>query len=178
MNLEELKLKGKERWNEVLGRIEVESDSEDQLRTFYSCLYRSVLFPRTFHEIDAAGNILHYSPHTGKVMPGRFFTDTGFWDSFRGELPMINLIYPSMSRQMEEGFLNAYLESGFFPEWASPGHRDCMVGNNSASVVADAYVKGNIKQNAEKMYEGLLHGAKQPASHGSFFRPHGLQGIQ
>ena len=159
MNLEELKLKGKERWNEVLGRIEVESDSEDQLRTFYSCLYRSVLFPRTFHEIDAAGNILHYSPHTGKVMPGRFFTDTGFWDSFRGELPMINLIYPSMSRQMEEGFLNAYLESGFFPEWASPGHRDCMVGNNSASVVADAYVKGNIKQNAEKMYEGLLHGA-------------------
>lgn len=159
MNLEELKLKGKERWNEVLGRIEVESDSEDRLRTFYSCLYRSVLFPRTFHEIDAAGNILHYSPHTGKVMPGRFFTDTGFWDSFRGELPMINLIYPSMSRQMEEGFLNAYLESGFFPEWASPGHRDCMVGNNSASVVADAYVKGNIKQNAEKMYEGLLHGA-------------------
>ena len=132
MNLEELKLKGKERWNEVLGRIEVESDSEDRLRTFYSCLYRSVLFPRTFHEIDAAGNILHYSPHTGKVMPGRFFTDTGFWDSFRGELPMINLIYPSMSRQMEEGFLNAYLESGFFPEWASPGHRDCMVGNNSA----------------------------------------------
>ena len=158
-NLEQLKEQGKERWNEVLGRIEVESDNEQQLRTFYSCLYRSVLFPRMFHEIDAKGNIVHYSPHTGEVLPGRMFTDTGFWDSFRGELPMINLIYPEMSAQMQEGFLNSYLESGFYPEWASPGHRDCMVGNNSASVVADACIKGIEQPNAEKMYEGLLHGA-------------------
>lgn len=158
MDLEQLKQRGKERWNEVLGRIEVESDDKDQLRTFYSCLYRSALFPRMFHETDASGQIMHYSPHIGQVLPGRFFTDTGFWDSFRGELPMLNLIYPEISEQMEEGFLNAYMESGFYPEWASPGHRDCMVGNNSASVVADAYIKGIIRKDAVKMYEGLLHG--------------------
>ena len=159
LSLEQLQEKGKERWNEVLGKVEVESDDENRLRTFYSCLYRSVLFPRMFHEIDAKGNVVHYSPHNGKVLPGYMFTDTGFWDTFRCLLPFINLVYPSMGAQMQEGFLNAYLESGFFPEWASPGHRDCMVGNNSASVVADAYLKNIIKKDAEKMYEGLLHGA-------------------
>ena len=55
--------------------------------------------------------------------------------------------------------LNTYQESGFFPEWASPGHRGCMVGNNSASVVADAFMKNVTKADAEKMYEGLLKGA-------------------
>lgn len=158
-SFEQLKEKGRNRWNEVLGKVEVESDNLDQLRTFYSCLYRSVLFPRTFHEIDAQGKVMHYSPHTGKVLPGYMFTDTGFWDTFRCLLPFINLVYPTMGAQMQEGFLNAYLESGFFPEWASPGHRDCMVGNNSASVVADAYLKGIVKSQADKMYEGLLHGA-------------------
>lgn len=159
LSFEQLKQKGKERWNEVLGKVEVESDDAEQLRTFYSCLYRSVLFPRMLHEIDAQGKVMHYSPHNGNVLPGRMFTDTGFWDSFRCLLPFINLVYPSMGEQMQEGFLNSYLESGFFPEWASPGHRDCMVGNNSASVVADAYVKGTLKSRAEKMYEGLLYGA-------------------
>lgn len=168
MDFDQLKAKGKDRWNEVLGRIEIESDDIDKLRTFYSCLYRSTLFPRQFFEYTADGQIVHYSPHTGEVLPGRLFTDTGFWDSFRGELPFINLVYPEIAAQMQEGFLNAYRESGFYPEWASPGHRDCMVGNNSASVVADAYVKGVIKENAEEMYEGLLHGANnQHATVGS-----------
>ena len=165
-NLEELgeldfdgvKAEGEKVWNKVLGVFEIEADL-DQMRTFYSCLYRSVLFPRMFYEYGADGKPIHYSPYNGKILPGYLFTDTGFWDSFRGELPMINLIYPSMSRQMEEGFLNAYLESGFFPEWASPGHRDCMVGNNSASVVADAYIKGLRGYDIETLWEALKHDA-------------------
>ena len=159
MTFDEIKQQGADRWNDVLGKIEVDSDDHDQLKTFYSCLYRSVLFPRMFHEIDATGNVIHYSPHNGQVLPGYMFTDTGFWDTFRCLLPFINLVYPTVGAQMQEGFLNSYLESGFFPEWASPGHRDCMVGNNSASVVADAYMKGIVKKDPEKMYEGLLHGA-------------------
>lgn len=104
LSLEQLQEKGKERWNEVLGKVEVESDDENRLRTFYSCLYRSVLFPRMFHEIDAKGNVVHYSPHNGKVLPGYMFTDTGFWDTFRCLLPFINLVYPSMGTQMRKVF--------------------------------------------------------------------------
>ena len=167
LNLKELgnkdfetqKAEGRKRWNEVLGKIEIQDDNTDNLRTFYSCLYRSVLFPRSLYEIDASGNIVHYSPFNGEVLPGYMFTDTGFWDTFRCLFPFVNLVYPSMGEKMQEGLLNTYLESGFFPEWASPGHRGCMVGNNSASVVADAFMKGITKVDADKMYEGLLYGA-------------------
>ena len=149
----------RQRWNDVLGRIRIEDSDENRIRTFYSCLYRSVLFPRMFHEVNASGETVHYSPYNGEVLPGYLFTDTGFWDTFRCLFPLVNLVYPSMGEQMQEGLLNTYLESGFFPEWASPGHRGCMVGNNSASVVADAFLKGVTKADAQKMYEGLLSGA-------------------
>ena len=150
---------GRKCWNEVLGRIEVEDNSIDHLRTFYSCLYRSVLFPRSFYEMDAQGKPVHYSPHTGKVCPGYYFTDTGFWDTFRCLFPLLNLVYPEMNVKMQEGLVNCYKESGFLPEWASPGHRGCMVGNNSASVVADAYLKGLRGYDAETLWKAVVHGA-------------------
>lgn len=158
-NFDNIAAKGKNRWNEVLGRIQVEDGDTDNLRTFYSCLYRSVLFPRSFYEIDANGDVMHYSPYNGEVLPGYMFTDTGFWDTFRCLFPFLNLVYPSMNEKMQEGLANAYKESGFLPEWASPGHRDCMIGNNSASVVADAYLKGLKGYDAETLWQAVVHGA-------------------
>ena len=152
--------KGKNAWNEMLGRIEIEGGSVDQYRTFYSCLYRSLLFPRKFYEIDADGQIVHYSPYNGKILPGYMYTDTGFWDTFRCLFPLLNLMYPSVNKEIQEGLVNAYKESGFFPEWASPGHRDCMIGNNSASVLVDAYLKGVQVEDVEMVYQGLIHGTE------------------
>ncbi|MDF9830386.1 GH92 family glycosyl hydrolase [Parabacteroides sp. PF5-6] len=159
-NFETLMAEGKKAWNDVLGKIEVEGGDLDQLRTFYSCFYRSVLFPRGLHEIDINGNIMHYSPYNGQVLPGYMYTDTGFWDTFRCLFPFLNLMYPSVNKQMQEGLINTYKESGFFPEWASPGHRGCMVGNNSASVLVDAYMKGVKVDDLETLYEGLIHGTE------------------
>ncbi|MCI1647491.1 MAG: GH92 family glycosyl hydrolase [Bacteroides sp.] len=152
--------RGRQSWNNVLGRIDIKDDNIDHLRTFYSCLYRSVLFPRSFYEIDAKGQVMHYSPYNGQVLPGYMFTDTGFWDTFRSLFPFLNLMYPSMNAKMQKGLVNAYKESGFLPEWASPGHRDCMVGNNSASVVADAYLKGLRSYDIEALWEALKHGTQ------------------
>ena len=154
--LEEVAKAGRDEWNRVLGRIELQDNDLDRLRTFYSCFYRSVLFPRSFYEIDAQGQVMHYSPYNGEVLPGYMFTDTGFWDTFRCLFPLLNLIYPSVNKEIQEGLLNVYKESGFYPEWASPGHRDCMVGNNSASVIADAYLKGVKVDDVETLYEGLI----------------------
>ncbi|WP_099462939.1 GH92 family glycosyl hydrolase [Parabacteroides provencensis] len=159
-SFETLVSEGKKTWNDVLERIEVEGGSLDQFRTFYSCMYRSLLFPRKFYEIDAAGKVVHYSPFNGEVLPGYMFTDTGFWDTFRSLFPFLNLMYPSISKEMQEGLINTYKESGFFPEWASPGHRGCMVGNNSASVLVDAYMKGVKVDDLETMYKGLIHGTE------------------
>ena len=164
-SFDEVKEAGYQRWNEVLGRIEIEDENVEHLRTFYSCLYRATLFPRMFYEYDAQGNVVHYSPYNGEVRPGYMFTDTGFWDTFRSLFPLVNLLYPSMGEKMLEGLANAYLESGFLPEWASPGHRNCMVGNNSAAVVADGllnslqHLNTSTPQLKETLWKALVHGA-------------------
>ena len=168
-SFDEVKAEGKQVWNDILSRIEVSGGNLDQLRTFYSCLYRSTLFPLKHYEIDDEGEILHFSPHTDKVEKGYFYTGTGFWDTFRSLFPLLNVLYPSENRKMQEGFVNVYRESGFYPEWSSPGHRGCMVGNNSASVLADAYLKGICVEDAETMFEGILAGtvAHHPEVHSS-----------
>ena len=158
-DFETVKARAQERWDDVLGRIEVTGGTTDQYRTFYSCLYRSTLFPRKFYELDKNGNPVHYSPYNGEVLPGYMYTDTGFWDTFRSLFPLLNLVYPSVNAEIQAGLANAYRESGFLPEWASPGYRGCMVGNNSASVVSDAILKGITPQeDIATLYEAMLAG--------------------
>ena len=158
-SFDEIASDGRKIWNDVLGRIQVEGGSEEQMRTFYSCLWRSLHFPRRFYEIDEKGNPIHYSPYNGQILPGYLFADTGVWDTFRCLFPFLNLVYPSMNEEMQAGLVNAYLESGYLPEWSSPGHRDCMIGQNSASVVADAYIKGIRVPNQDKLWDAVTYGA-------------------
>lgn len=146
-------------WNDKLGRILVEGGTIDQVRTFYSCLYRTLFFPNKLYEINAAGEVVHWSPYNGEVLPGYMFAGTGFWDTFRALYPFLNLVYPSINAEMQAGLVNDYKEGGWLPEWSSPGYADIMVGNNSASVVADAYLKGLRGYDIETLYEALLHGA-------------------
>lgn len=155
-------------WNKYLGRLKAEGGTTEQTKTFYSCLYRTLQFPQRHYEYDAKQQIVHYSPYNGQVLPGYMFAGTGFWDTFRALYPFLNLVYPSINKEMQEGLINDYKEGGFLPEWSSPGFRDVMVGNNSAAVVADAYIKGLRGYDINTLYEALLHGAnnegKVPAS--------------
>ncbi|MVM35714.1 glycoside hydrolase family 92 protein [Spirosoma sp. HMF4905] len=159
--LDTIKQKAKLAWNKELGRIRVEGGSVAQKQTFYSCLYRSLLFPRKFYELDATKKVVHYSPYNGQVMPGYLFTDTGFWDTFRSLFPFLNLMYPSLNAQIQEGLVNAYKEGGWLPEWASPGLRNTMIGSNSASIIADAYLKGSRGYDINTLYEAILKNSEQ-----------------
>jgi predicted alpha-1,2-mannosidase len=151
--------KAEKRWNEVLGRIEAQGGTEEQQRTFYSCLYRAVQFPQRLYEIDASGKEVHWSPYNGKILPGKMFGGTGFWDTFRALYPMLTLVYPSINIEMQEGLANDYREGGWLPEWSSPGYANIMIGNNSASVVADAYIKGLRGYAIDTLYAALIQGA-------------------
>jgi predicted alpha-1,2-mannosidase len=161
-SFDEVKDAARERWNAELGRIKVEGGTDDQVRTFYSTLYRTLLFPRKFYEIDREGNPVHYSPYNGKVLPGRMFTDNGFWDTFRAAIPFITLMYPDLNAHIMEGLVNTYLESGWLPEWASPGHRNCMIGSNSASLIADSYLKGIRGYNIDTLWSALVKNTMGP----------------
>ena len=161
LTFEQVKKAARDRWNEVLGRIEVGGGTTDQHRTFYSCLYRSLLFPRKFYEIDQNGNPVHYSPYNGEICEGYLYTDTGFWDTFRALFPLLNLVYPSVNREIQQGLANIARENAFLPEWASPGHRGCMVGNNSASVVTDAILKGiTPEEDWQTLYDCIVYGTE------------------
>jgi predicted alpha-1,2-mannosidase len=153
------KQKAHDTWNKTLSRISVEGGTIDQMRTFYSCLYRMLFFPNKLYEIDAKNQIVHWSPYNGKTLPGYMFAGTGFWDTFRALYPFLNLMYPSINKEMQEGLINDYKEGGWLPEWSSPGYANVMIGNNSASVVSDAYAKGLRGYDINTLYEALLHGA-------------------
>ena len=159
-SFDEVKAEGREIWNHELGKIRVSTENIDHVRTFYSSLYRVLLFPRKFHEFDANNNMVHYSPYNGEVLPGPMYTDNGFWDTFRAVFPFFTWMYPDLNAEIMQGLVNTYLESGWLPEWASPGHRDCMIGSNSASLIADAYLKGILDYDIETLYEAILKNAE------------------
>lgn len=158
-NFEQVKTDAKNIWNKTLGKIEVKGGTDQQMRTFYSSLYRTLFFPQKLYEIDANNKIKHWSPYNSKILDGRMFAGTGFWDTFRALYPFLNLVYPGINAEMQEGLANAYKEGGFLPEWSSPGYSDIMVGNNSASVVADAYIKGLRGYDIEALWQAVKHGA-------------------
>ncbi len=153
---EEVKNRAAQAWNEQLGKVEVEGGTDAQLVTFYTALYRTLLFPRPLHETDASGQVVHYSPFNGKVLSGYLYTDNGFWDTFRSAFPLSTILNPERNSEMMQGLVNTYNESGWLPEWASPGHRDCMIGSNSASVIADSYLKGIRGYDINTLYEAIL----------------------
>jgi len=166
-NFETVKNNAKAVWDKVLGKVKVSGGTTDQLRTFYSCLYRMVFFPLKFYEKNAQGKVIHYSPYTAEVKDGYMFGGTGFWDTFRALYPFLNLVYPSVVKEMQEGLVNDFKEGGFLPEWSAPGYRDVMVGNNSASIVAEAYLKGLRGYDVETLYKALVHGANNEGPQGT-----------
>ncbi len=166
-NFETVKAHGKAEWNKVLGKVKVSGGTTDHLRTFYSSLYRMVFFPLKFYEKNAEGKIVHYSPYTGEIKPGYMFGGTGFWDTFRALYPFLNLVYPAIVKEMQEGLVNDFKEGGFLPEWSAPGYRNVMVGNNSASIVAESYVKGLRGYDIETLYKALINGANNEGPQGT-----------
>ncbi len=146
----------KETWNNELSKIEVEGATDSQFNTFYSSLYRVLLYPRKFYEFDKDNKMIHYSPFNGKVLPGYLYADTGFWDTFRAVFPFFTLMYPEINSNIMKGLVNTYKESGWLPEWSTPGHRECMIGSNSAAVIADSYMKGIRGYDINTLYEALI----------------------
>lgn len=158
-SLEEARKLAGDAWNRQLGKIEVEGGTEEERATFYSCFFRSMLFPRMFYEWNAANEPIYYSPYDGKLHAGYMYTDNGFWDTFRAQFPLNILLHPEMHQRYVQSLLDAYDQSGWLPSWSFPGQSGGMVGNHAASLIADAYVKGLRDFDVDKALEAMLHEA-------------------
>ncbi|MBS3777421.1 MAG: GH92 family glycosyl hydrolase, partial [Bacteroidales bacterium] len=162
-SFEAIKEDGFHTWNKELNRIQLEGGTQDQKQTFYSCFYRTLLFPRKFYEWNNQGQPVHYSPYNGKVESGYMHTDNGFWDTFRGVFPFFSVMYRDFNAKYMESLVNTYEEGGWLPEWASPGYRDVMIGSNSASIIANTYMSGIRGYDIHKLYKAMV---KNTRGHG------------
>ncbi len=164
-SFEEIQQNAEALWEEYLGRIEIESDDEKQLKTFYSCMYRTGLFPHKAYEIDKDGNKIHYCPSSGKVAAGVRYTDNGFWDTYRSEFPLLALIAKEEYTEFIEGFVIDYVEGGWLPRWPSIGERGCMPSTLLDAIIADGAVKGLITgKTLETALDGMLHHANNDSA--------------
>ena len=162
---DEILAEGRKSWNNELSKIKVETENTDYGLSnkikFYSCFYRTILFPRQFHEYNIDGEQIHYSPYNGEILEGPLYTDNGFWDTFRAVFPFYTILYPEKLGEIMQGIMvNPYKESGWLPEWSSPGHRDCMIGSNSASIIAEAFLKGIKNFDIDVAYDGIINSSE------------------
>jgi predicted alpha-1,2-mannosidase len=166
---EEVKARAQRQWDRLLGKVEVEGATPDQLTTLYSSLYRLYLYPNSGHE--KVGSTYKYaspfSPmpgpdtptHTGaKIVEGKVYVNNGFWDTYRTTWPAYALLTPSKAGELVDGFVQHYKDGGWTSRWSSPGYADLMTGTSSDVAFADAYVKG-VDFDAEAAYEAALKNA-------------------
>ncbi len=156
-SLEETREEAADAWNELLGRVKVEGGSDADLATFYSCMFRASLFSHKFYEIDSGGNPYYYSPYDGKVHNGYMYTDNGFWDTFRSQFPLTNLLHREMQGRYMQSLLDAQEQSGWLPTWSCPGPSGVMIGNHAISLLTDAWMKGIRSFDPEQALKAYFH---------------------
>ncbi|MDR1557833.1 MAG: GH92 family glycosyl hydrolase [Tannerellaceae bacterium] len=144
-------------WNEQLNKVQVEGGTEEQKATFYSCFFRSMLFPRKFYEHDANGHPVYYSPYDGKIHEGFMYTDNGFWDTFRAQFPLNAVLHPEYHGNYINSLITAYEQSGWLPSWSFPGHSGGMIGNHALSLIADAWAKGFRSYDPRQAMKAMFH---------------------
>ena len=158
----ELRERAAATWNEHFSRLTVEGGTPAQQRIFDSCFYRALLFPRMWHEPDAAGNPQHMSPYSGKLTPGVMYADHGYWDVYRSWYPFMSLCFPERLGEILQAWVNAYHEGDWLPQFPCPGYRACMTGSLIDAVFGDAAAKGITGYDVAAAYAGLKKHATMP----------------
>ncbi|MET7479629.1 GH92 family glycosyl hydrolase [Streptomyces sp. NPDC005648] len=168
-SFETVKHRAQRTWDRLLGKVEVEGATPDQLTTLYSSMYRLYLYPDSGYE--KVGSTYQYaspfSPmpapdtptHTGaKIVDGKVYVNNGFWDTYRTTWPAYSLLTPTQAGEMVDGFVQQYKDGGWTSRWSSPGYADLMTGTSSDVAFADAYVKG-VKFDAKAAYDAAVKNA-------------------
>jgi len=165
-NLEATKAKGAAVWNELFGRARAEGGTEEQLRTFYSCLFRTSCFPRMFYDIKEDGSPYYVSPYDGQLHDGYMYADNGHWDSFRSHMPFNTLFFPQHQSRYVQSLVDAHEQLGWYPAWSAPGETGVMVGNHAITIIEDAAAKGVASVDADKVLDYYFHDATNGSQFG------------
>ncbi|MFJ9715672.1 GH92 family glycosyl hydrolase [Streptomyces sp. NPDC101213] len=168
-SFETVERRAQRQWDELLGTVEVEGATPDQLTTLYSSLYRLYLYPNSgFEKVGSTYKYASpFSPmpgpdtptHTGaKIVDGKVYVNNGFWDTYRTTWPAYSLLTPGRAAELADGFVQQYKDGGWTSRCSSPGYADLMTGTSSDVAFADAYVKG-VGLDAESAYDAAVKNA-------------------
>lgn len=147
----------KQQWNDLLKRIEIEGGTPDEQTVFYTAMYHSLLFPRTFSEYGR-----YYSAFDEKIHNGVSYNDYSMWDTFRALHPLLTLIDPEEVSPMIRSMLQMYDEGGWMPKWPNPTYSNIMIGTPADAIVADAFVKGFRDYDVNKAWDAIYKDAMTP----------------
>ncbi|MGK9461792.1 GH92 family glycosyl hydrolase [Streptomyces sp. G6] len=168
-SFDKVKRDARKQWDRILGKVEVEGATQDQLTTLYSSLYRLYLYPNAGHE-KVDGKYKYASPfskavkedtptETGaEIVDGKVYVNNGFWDTYRTTWPAYSFLTPSKAGELVDGFVQHYKDGGWTSRWSSPGYADLMTGTSSDVAFADAYVKG-VDFDAKAAYDAAVKNA-------------------
>jgi predicted alpha-1,2-mannosidase len=152
-NFETIKRRARDRWNEVLGQIQVEGGTPEQKRVFYTALYRS--YERM---VNITEDERYYSAFDHQVHQDSrpFYVDNWLWDTYRALEPLQTLLNPEMEADKLQSFVRMYQQSGWMPTFAELwGNHECMTGNPVAPWMADAWMKGIRNFDVATAYAGI-----------------------
>lgn len=134
-------------------------DRKSQVEFFYHALYRCHLFPMSMYEINEEGVEIHYDTFSKTVKQGKLFTNIGFWDAGKTLFPLLSLIDQKQYKDILEGILNCYRNTGYLPKWLSPDERGLMPGTLVDNVIAEASSKGIAEEYMEEFLNAMIKSA-------------------
>ena len=171
-----LKLRNEEMWEEYLSRICIETDNEELKKTFYSCMYRALLYPHKAYELDKNNEPIHYSPGKDRECKGYRYTDNGFWDTYRTVYSMLPLIAEDEYKKMIESYITDYKEDGWLPCWTATEPKNCMPSTMIDAVLADDAARRGVLKG--EMLENALEAMLKHANYKSEYPELGREGVQ
>lgn len=160
-DFEKVQLKLKSTWNEILSKIEVESNNTDELVKFYTAMFHSFQQPRLYNDVDGLYPRFDGNDQTDTICNGNYYGDFSSWDTYRALHPLYNLIAPDYNADMVKSLLTMGKVRGWipiFPQWNS--YTAAMIGDHSVSIIAEAFIKGVIDLTEEE-YQLMKHNATE-----------------
>lgn len=153
-DFEEVRHQAVGKWNKALSKITVKGGTPEELRTFYTALYHSLLAPYLFSDVNGQYIGMDRKVHTAKGFD--YYTVFSLWDTFRAAHPLYQLIEPKKNNDFVRTMLEMYKEGGRLPVWELDGNETwCMIGTHSISVIADAALHGYHNFNMSEAYQAM-----------------------
>uniref|UniRef100_E6PGX8 Alpha-1,2-mannosidase n=1 Tax=mine drainage metagenome TaxID=410659 RepID=E6PGX8_9ZZZZ len=157
-----------QRWNRALGHVRVSGGSTENLRTFYSALYHTMLHPNLFSDVD--GRYRGFDGKVHRVAPGHaFYANFSDWDIYRTEIPLLALLFPHRTSDMMQSLVDAAEQDAWLPRWALANAPTSVMGGDSVDpVIAGAYAFGARDFSVHRALAAMVKGANDTTAAPAF----------